>query len=66
MKNSVDVDNHLHQLINISTGLHASHDIEDSLLKSVETGRTKMKMFVDSSLSTDKAGSFYHPIKDQD
>ena len=63
MTNPFDVDNHPRQLINISTGLHASHDIEDSLLKSVETGRTKMKMFVDSSLSTDKSGSFYNPIK---
>ena len=51
------------QLINISTGLLASHDIEDLLLKSVETGRTKMKIFVESSLSTDNAGSFYHPIQ---
>ncbi|CAC5392868.1 unnamed protein product [Mytilus coruscus] len=63
MTNPFDVDNHPRQLINISTGLHASHDIEDSLLKSVETGRTKMKIFVESSLSTDKAGSFYHPIQ---
>ncbi|VDH92485.1 Hypothetical predicted protein [Mytilus galloprovincialis] len=55
MTNPFHVDNHLRQLINISTGLHASHDIEDLLLKSVETGRTKMKIFVESSLSTDKA-----------
>ncbi|CAC5383567.1 unnamed protein product [Mytilus coruscus] len=63
MTNPFDVDNHPRQLINISTGLHASHDIEDSLLKSVETERTKVKIFVESSLSTDKAGSFYHPIQ---
>ncbi|VDI49817.1 Hypothetical predicted protein [Mytilus galloprovincialis] len=55
MTNPFHVDNHLRQLINISTGLHASHNIEDSLLKSVETGRTKMKICVESSLSTDKA-----------
>ncbi|CAC5356814.1 unnamed protein product [Mytilus coruscus] len=63
MTNPFDVDNHPRQLINISTGFHASHDIEDSLLKSVKTGRTKMKIFVESSVSTDKAGSFYHPIQ---
>ncbi|CAC5356829.1 unnamed protein product [Mytilus coruscus] len=63
MTNPFDVDNHPRQLINISTGLHASHDIEDSLLKSFETGRTKMKIFVESSLSTDKAGSFYRSIQ---
>ncbi|CAG2254125.1 unnamed protein product [Mytilus edulis] len=57
MTNPFDVDNHPRQLINISTGLHASHDIEDSLLKSVETGRTKMKICVESSLSTDKAAN---------
>ncbi|CAG2187592.1 unnamed protein product [Mytilus edulis] len=57
MTNPFDVDNHPRQLINISTGLHASHDIEESLLKSVETGRTRMKIFVESSLSTDKAVS---------
>ncbi|CAG2215169.1 unnamed protein product [Mytilus edulis] len=51
--NLFDVDNHPRQLINISTGLLASHDIEDLLLKSVETGRIKMKIFVESSLSTD-------------
>ncbi|CAG2192261.1 unnamed protein product [Mytilus edulis] len=57
MTNPFDVDNHPRQLINISTGLHASHDIEESLLKSVETGRTRMKIFVESSLSTDKAAN---------
>ncbi|CAG2212934.1 unnamed protein product [Mytilus edulis] len=56
MTNPFDVHNHPLQLINISTGLHASHDIEDSLSKSVGTARTKMKIFVESSLSTDKAG----------
>ena len=35
--NPFDVDNLYRQHMNISTGLHASHDIEDSLLKSVET-----------------------------
>ncbi|VDI29884.1 Hypothetical predicted protein [Mytilus galloprovincialis] len=55
MTNLFDVDNNPRQLICISTGLFVSHDIEYSLLKSVETGRTKMKIFVESSLSTDNA-----------
>ena len=46
-----------------NTILSITNDIEDSLLKSVETGRTKIKIFVESSLSTDQAGSFYHPIQ---
>ncbi|VDI39082.1 Hypothetical predicted protein [Mytilus galloprovincialis] len=57
MTNPFDDDSHSPQLINISTRPRASHEIEDSLLKSVETGKTKMKKFVESSLSTDQAGN---------
>jgi hypothetical protein len=49
-------------LINISTGMHASREVQDSLLNCVEQGTKMVKSFVDGSLSEDQSRSFNNPI----
>jgi hypothetical protein len=38
-------------------------EVQESLLKSVDTGNAMVKTFVGSALSVGKCGSFYGPIK---
>ena len=45
-------------LINISSGVHASDDVAQSLLAAVDTGKNKMESFIQSSLDEDEEGSF--------
>lgn len=61
--NPFDIQQHPPELINVSTGLKASKEVQESLLKSVDTGNAMVKTFVGSALSVGKSGSFYGPIK---
>jgi hypothetical protein len=61
--NPFDIQQHPPELINVSTGLKASKEVQESLLKSVDTGNDMVKTFVGSALSVGKSGSFYGPIK---
>jgi hypothetical protein len=63
MINPFDIQQHPPELINVSTGLKASKEVQESLLKSVDTGNAMVKTFVGSALSVGKSGSFYGPIK---
>ena len=49
-------------LINISTGMHATREVQDSLLSAVDEGENMCRKFVKNVLSLDKFGSFYSPI----
>lgn len=62
MTDPFDVALHPTPLINISTGMHASREVQESLLNCVEEGTKMVKSFVDSSLSKGKFRSFYNPI----
>lgn len=63
MTNPFDVDSHPGGvLINIATGLHATKEVQKSLLTAVTTGKIKMEAFLKKSLSTDGDNSFYSPI----
>ena len=63
MINPFDIEKHPKELINISTGLHASKDVQDSLSKVVETGTNMSKRFIESTLSENMSGSFFGPIQ---
>ena len=62
MTDPFDVALHPTPLINISTGMHASREVQDSLLNCVEQGTKMVKSFVDGSLSEDQSRSFNNPI----
>ena len=49
-------------LINISTGIHASPEVQESLLGAKDNGLHRIKRFVKSSFSTQQTSSFYSPI----
>ncbi|KAK3085631.1 hypothetical protein FSP39_006444 [Pinctada imbricata] len=49
-------------LVNISTGLCATPDVENSLLHSLETGTSLARKFVESTLSENMSGNFYGAI----
>ena len=63
MINLFDIQQHPSELINVSTGLKVSKEVQESLLKSVDMGNAMVKTFVGSALSVGKSGSFYGPIK---
>ena len=50
-------------LINISTGMHATPEVEKDLLDCVKTGKKKFEIFVERSLSAEGQGNFHDPIK---
>ena len=62
MTNPFDVDVHPSSLINISSGLHASKEVQDSLLSSITDGTKMAESFIDGSLSNGNSVSFYNPI----
>ena len=62
MTDPFDVTLHPVPLINISTGMHASKEVQDSLLNSINEGTQRVKSFVDGSLSNGQSRSFYNPI----
>jgi hypothetical protein len=63
MTDSFDVALHPALLITISTGMHASKDVQDSLLNSIDEGTKMAKSFVEGSLSDGQSRSFYNPIR---
>ena len=58
---SFDTEAHPEVLINISTGIHASPEVQESLLGAKDTGLHQMERFVKSS-STQQTSSFYSSI----
>ena len=50
-------------LINISTGLHASPEVQESLLRAVEKGEAMRDSFVESAFSLTSEKSFYDPLQ---
>ena len=56
-----DTEAHPEVLINISTGIHASPEVQESLLGAKDTALHRMERFVKSS-STQQTSSFYSPI----
>jgi hypothetical protein len=48
--------------MNISTGMHATREVQDSLLSAVNEGEKKCKNFGNSALSVGQSVSFYSPI----
>ena len=63
MTNPFDVALHSATLIHISTGMHASKDVQDSLLISIDEGTKMAKSFVEGSLSNGQSRSFNNPIR---
>ena len=58
-----DTDARPEVLINISTGIHASPEVQESLLGAKDTGLHQMERFVKSSFSTQQTSSLiYSPI----
>lgn len=63
MTNPFEVDSHPEGiLLNISSGLHAPQEVQQSLLSAVEMGTRKFHCFVKESLSSEGKTSFYAPI----
>ncbi len=62
MTNPFDVDSHPVMLINISTGMHATVEVQTSLLNAVGNGQKSMEKFVQETLSVDHEKSFYSAI----
>jgi hypothetical protein len=56
MINPFDIQQHPPELINVSTGLKASKEVQESLLKSVDTGNAMVKTFVLSNEGRVKDG----------
>ena len=62
--NQFETDNSIEVLVNITTVMHVSIEIQNYLLNSVDFGQGKLEIFVKSTLSLDKSNySFYSPIK---
>ena len=59
---SFDIEAHPPCLMNISTGMHATREVQDSLLSAVNEGEKKCRKFVNSALSVGQSVSFYSPI----
>ena len=64
MRNPFSTDEDMpNVLINISTGMHATPEVQNSLLNCVEEGKNKFDSFVESRLSVDGKRNFHDPIK---
>jgi hypothetical protein len=57
-----DIEAHPSCLMNISTGMHATREVQDSLLSALNEGEKKCRNFVNSALSAGQSVSFYSPI----
>jgi len=62
MTDPFDISQHPQSLINISTGMQASKDVQDSLLKSIERGNNMAKSFVEGCFNEGESRVFYSPI----
>ena len=58
MTDSFDIEAHPPCLMNISTGMHATREVQDSLLSAVNEGEQS----AESALSVGQSVSFYSPI----
>ncbi|CAC5422190.1 unnamed protein product [Mytilus coruscus] len=56
-----DIDVHPHCLINISTDMHATREVQDFLLSAVNAGENMCRKFVNSAVSIGQSGNFYRP-----
>ena len=63
MTDPFDVTLHPPKLVNISTGMHATKDVQDSILSAIDEGERMLKSFVEGSLSEGHSRSFYSPIQ---
>ena len=62
MTDPFDIEAHPPCLMNISTGMHATREVQDSLLSAVNEGEKKFRNLVNSALSVGQSVSFYRPI----
>jgi hypothetical protein len=62
MTDSFDIEAHPPCLMNISTGMHATREVQDSLLSAVNEGEKNCRKFVNSALSVGQSVCFYSPI----
>ena len=62
MTDPFEVEEHPEALINISTAMHASREIEISLLDAVEDGKQMANSFIKKTLEVGNNGNFYSPI----
>jgi hypothetical protein len=62
MTDPFDIEAHPPCLMHISTGMHATREVHDSLLSAVNEGEEKCRNFVNSALSVGQSVSFYSPI----
>ena len=62
MTDPFDIEAHPPCLMNISTGMHATRKVQDSLLSAVNEGEKKSRNFVNSALSVGQSVSLYSPI----
>jgi hypothetical protein len=62
MTDPFDVESHPEVLVNISTGMHATNEVQASLPKAADTGQKQMEYFIKGTLSTGEERSFYSPI----
>jgi hypothetical protein len=62
MTDSVDIEAHPPCPMNISTGMNATREVEDSLLSALDEGEKMCRNFVNSALSVGQSVSFYSPI----
>ena len=55
-------ESHPEALINLPTGLHATMDVQNSLLNIASTGEEKLERSVFGALKSGETCSFYNPI----
>jgi hypothetical protein len=56
MTDFFDIEAHPPCLMNISTGMYATREVQDSLLSAVNEGEKKCRKFVNSALSVGQEG----------
>lgn len=61
--NPLDPELHPGVLIIISTELHVTSDVQESLLKGAHVGEEQMERFVRGALDSDGTHSFFSPVK---
>ena len=62
MTDPFDIETHPSCLMNISTSMHATREVQDYLLSAVNEVEKKRSNFVNSALSVGQSVSFYCPI----
>ena len=63
MTDPFDIEAHPPCLMNTSTGMHATREVQDSLLSVVNEGEKKCRNFVNSALSVGQSVSLYLKVK---